>query len=113
MALPPKADLHDILQFRPRPIGDPVPWWTFQHLEQNGLTQLAQISMQRQRVEPAAQNKAVDAAIEAVGKADVWRDNLDERRATIRMRIVSRSGTMIVAARHERKSFNLAERRSG
>ena len=44
---------------------------------------------------------------------ELWRDNLDERRATIRMRIVSRSGTMIVAARHERKPFNLAERRSG
>ena len=43
----------------------------------------------------------------------VWRDNLDERRATIRMRIVSRSVRMIVAARHERKPFNLAERRSG
>ena len=43
----------------------------------------------------------------------VWRDNLDERRATIRMRIVSRSGMMIVAARHERKSFHLSERRSG
>jgi hypothetical protein len=43
---------------------------------------------------------------------DLWRDNLDERRATIRMRIVSRSGAMIVAARHERKPFNVPERRS-
>jgi hypothetical protein len=42
----------------------------------------------------------------------LWRDNLDERRATIRMRIVSRSGAMIVAARHERKPFNVPERRS-
>ena len=43
----------------------------------------------------------------------LWRDDLDERRATIRMRIVSRSVRMIVAARHERKPFNLPERRSG
>jgi hypothetical protein len=43
----------------------------------------------------------------------LWRDNLDERRATIRMRIVSRSVMMIVAARQERKAFNLVERRSG
>jgi hypothetical protein len=41
------------------------------------------------------------------GHTLVWRDNLDERCATIRMRIVSRSGRMIVAARQERKGFIL------
>jgi hypothetical protein len=68
MALQPRTDLHDILQFRPHPVGDPVPWWIFQHLDQNVLTQLAQISLQRQREELAAQTKALDAAIKAVGK---------------------------------------------
>ena len=47
------------------------------------------------------------------GLGGVWRDNLDERCATIRMRIVSRGGRMIAAARQEGKPFNLSERRSG
>ena len=33
----------------------------------------------------------------------VWRDNLDEISATIRMRPVSRGGEMIDAARHSHK----------
>jgi hypothetical protein len=69
MALPPRTDLHDVLQFRPHPIGDPVPWWIFQHLDQGVLAQLAQISLQRQAEELAAQTKAVNAAIKVVGKA--------------------------------------------
>ena len=41
------------------------------------------------------------------GVADLWRDNLDETRATIWMRHDSRDARMIVAARQERKSFML------
>jgi hypothetical protein len=37
----------------------------------------------------------------------MWRDNLDETRATIWMRHDSRDARMIVAARQERKSFML------
>jgi hypothetical protein len=70
MALPPRAELHDILQFRPHPVGDPVPWWLLQELDKGVLSQLAQISLVRQKEELAAQTKAIDAAIGAIaGKA--------------------------------------------
>lgn len=68
MALPPRAELNELLQFRPHPIGDPVPWWLFQELEKNVLVELAQISLQRQREELAVQSKALDAAIQAIAK---------------------------------------------
>ena len=68
MAIPPRADLHDILQFRPHPVGDPVPWWLLQELDKGVLSQLAQISLQRQKEELAAQSKALDAALTAIGK---------------------------------------------
>jgi hypothetical protein len=68
MALKPRADLHEILQFRPHPIGDPVPWWIFQELDKSVLTQLAHISLVRQKEELAAQTKALDAAIKIIGR---------------------------------------------
>ena len=62
--------------------------------------------------QPRYRRDCVGELIQVDG-SDLWRDKLDERRATIRMRIVSRSGMIIVAARHERKSFHLSARRSG
>jgi hypothetical protein len=44
-----------------------VPWWWLQHLDKAELSKFAQISMQRQKEVLAAQTKALDAAIKAMG----------------------------------------------
>jgi len=69
MALSPRAELNELLHFRPHPIGDPVPWWLFQELDKKVLVELAQISLVRQKEELAAQAKALDAAMKAIGQA--------------------------------------------
>lgn len=69
MALKPQADLAEILQWRPHPIGDPVPWWLFGELDKAVLVELAQISLQRQVEDLASQSKALNAAMKAIGKA--------------------------------------------
>ena len=69
MALQPRADLAEILQWRPHPIGDPVPWWLFNELNKEILVELAQISLQRQVEDLAAQTKALNAAMKAISKA--------------------------------------------
>jgi hypothetical protein len=69
MALEPRADLAEILQWRPYPIGDPVPWWLFNEVDKATLVELAQISLARQVEELAVQTKALNAAIEVIGRA--------------------------------------------
>lgn len=71
MATPPRplgaTDLNDLLHFRPGLVADPVPWWIFQHLDKSKINDLAKISLQRQKEELAAQTKAIDAAMKAIG----------------------------------------------
>jgi len=69
MALEPRADLAEILQWRPYPIGDPLPWWLFNEVDKATLVELAQISLARQVEELAVQTKALNAAIEVIGRA--------------------------------------------
>lgn len=61
------AQLSNELRFNPNIVADPVPWWWMQHLDKNALGKLAQISMQRQKEVLAAQTKALDAALKALG----------------------------------------------
>jgi len=73
MGTPPRpttgpADLNELLHFNPNIIVDPVPWWWLQHLDKGALGKLAQISMQRQKEVLAAQAKALDAAMKAMGE---------------------------------------------
>ena len=68
MGTPPRPiDLSEVLQFNPNIIADPVPWWWLQQLDKAALNKLAQISMVRQKEMLAAQTKALDAAIRALG----------------------------------------------
>jgi hypothetical protein len=68
MGIPPRTiDLSEILQFNPNIIADPVPWWWLQQLDKAALGKLAQISMVRQKEMLAAQAKALDAAMRAMG----------------------------------------------
>ena len=72
MATPPRpiagqTDLNDLLHFNPNIIADPVPWWWLQHVDKDALAKFAQISMQRQKEMLAAQTKALDAAMKAMG----------------------------------------------
>jgi hypothetical protein len=70
MTIPPRQippELNDQLHWNPHIIIDPVPWWWLQHLDKAELSKFAQISMQRQKEVLAAQTKALDAAIKAMG----------------------------------------------
>jgi hypothetical protein len=69
MAIPPRSttDLNELLHFNPHIIADPVPWWWLQHADKDALAKFAQISMQRQKEVLAAQAKALDAAMKAMG----------------------------------------------
>jgi hypothetical protein len=69
MTLPPRtaSNLSDLLHFDPHHAVDPVPWWWLQHLDKDALSKLAKISMQRQQEVLAAQTKALDAAMKAMG----------------------------------------------
>ncbi len=72
MTLPPRtaqppAELNDLLHWNPHIIYDPVPWWWLNQLDKSELNKFAQISMQRHREVLAAQTKALDAAIKAMG----------------------------------------------
>jgi hypothetical protein len=61
-------DLNELLHFNPNIIADPVPWWWLQQLDRAALSKLAQISMARQKEVLAAQTKALDAAMRAIGE---------------------------------------------
>jgi len=70
MSTPPRPippQLSEQLQWNPHIIYDPVPWWWLQHLDKSELNKFAQISLQRQKEVLAAQTKALDAAMKAMG----------------------------------------------
>ena len=57
------------LKFHPEWWIDPVPWWFLTHLDKNILRELTVISIERQKETLAAQTKALDRAMAAIGKA--------------------------------------------
>jgi hypothetical protein len=57
---PQKVELSELLQFRPGPIWDPVPWWVLQYLEKEQIVQVARIQLEMQRAMLAAHSKALD-----------------------------------------------------
>ena len=58
----PKNELFELLQFRPHPIGDPVPWILIEQLDKSQLVQIARIQLDYQ----IAVNQAYGNAIQQV-----------------------------------------------
>jgi len=55
----PKAELPELLMFRPGHGGDPPPW-LLQHLDKEQILELARIHLEMQREITAANSKALD-----------------------------------------------------
>ena len=59
----------DVLQFRPRWWWDPVPPWLVTQLDKGILIELARVQLHLQKEVLAAEQKALDASLQVLGKA--------------------------------------------
>lgn len=72
--MPPQDDFSDprlspMLQFRPWPIWDPVPWWILRSLDERIVRELAVVQLETQREVLQAQMKSIERAVKILGSA--------------------------------------------
>ncbi len=72
--MPPQDDFADpriaqLLQFRPWPIWDPVPWWILRALDDRVIKELAVVQLETQRAVLKAQMDSIERTVKILGSA--------------------------------------------
>jgi hypothetical protein len=63
---PQQFDLPELLQFKPWPPWDPVPWWILRHLDERVVRELAVIQLETHRAVLDVQVKSIERTLAAL-----------------------------------------------